>query len=293
MTPEAPIPPEPSAKPPRFFERVDWLAFGVTAFSALLVYWLTLAPEATLAKASIYIASAVYPGPSVPPGHPLWVAYAWLFTELVPFSNVAWRVNLCSAVAGALTCGLIALLVSRVGFFGVRNLATVKNLSAREQTSLRIICGLVAGLGFGFDGCLWPRAVIADPWPLSLLLIAVSLCLLTRFFFLPASRYPLYFVFFISALALVESQILAPILLSLILLIVLSDHKVGRDILVCTGICFWLTLSPWSEEKHDFLLGSDFWKYNGFDFCGSHLDQQFDGSRSHRHHPEDCSPSGK
>ena len=84
-----------------FFQKVDWLCFGITTFLALTVYLLTLAPDVTLENAGIYPTAAMFPSPSIPPGHPIWAVYGWLFVKLVPFSNIAWRLNLASAVAGS------------------------------------------------------------------------------------------------------------------------------------------------------------------------------------------------
>jgi hypothetical protein len=93
----------------RFFEKVDWLSFGLTTLLALTVYLLTLAPDVTLEYSGVFSTAAMYPSPSIPSGHPLWAVYGWLFTKIIPFYNIAWRLNMASAVAGALTCGLIAL----------------------------------------------------------------------------------------------------------------------------------------------------------------------------------------
>ena len=207
-----------------------------------MIYLFTLAPEVTLGHSGIYITDAMYPGPSIPPGHPVWAIYGWLFTELVPFSNAAWRVNLSSAVAGALTCGLLALMVSRVGFMAVEHFSSCKNLSPREQSSLRIICGGVAGLGFGLDASFWPKAVIADPWPLSLLLFSLALCLLTRWFFMPTKKFPLYLATFISGLTAAECPSLTPALLGLLLTVAMAGRQLGRDVLVFVTACLWILL---------------------------------------------------
>src|SRR5207244_3785689 len=95
------------------FRGADWLAFLVTALVMLAGYLLTLAPDLTLEDSGELAVAAQYAGVPHAPGYPLWTIYGWLFTKLLPFSNVAWRVAVSSAVAGALACGLIALLVSR------------------------------------------------------------------------------------------------------------------------------------------------------------------------------------
>src|ERR1700722_11902971 len=96
-----------------FFERTDWQSFWVTTVIMLAVYLFTLSPDIELDFSGIFVTGAMYAGVPHPPGFPLWTIYAHLFT-LLPYSNIAWRVSVSSAVAGAFACGLIALLVSRV-----------------------------------------------------------------------------------------------------------------------------------------------------------------------------------
>jgi Protein of unknown function (DUF2723) len=235
-------PPALPDEPLRFFQKTDLWSFGGTTLLVFMVYLFTLAPEVTLGHAGVYITDAMYPGPSIPPGNPVWAIYGWLFTKLVPFSNVAWRVNLSSAVAGALTCGLIALIVSRVGFMAVENLPSCRNLTPREQSFLRAVCGGVAGLGFGLDAGFWPKAVVADPWPLSLLLFSLALCLLTRWFFMPTKKFPLYLATFISGLTAAEYPSLTPAILGLLLTVAMTGRQLGRDVLVFVTICLWVLL---------------------------------------------------
>ncbi len=81
--------PKPLENPPEascFFQKVDWLSFGLTTILAFTVYLLTLAPEVTLEHSGIEATAAMYPSPSMPSGHPVWAIYGWLFIKLVPFS---------------------------------------------------------------------------------------------------------------------------------------------------------------------------------------------------------------
>src|SRR5262245_6198457 len=98
-----------------FFGRTDWVSFALATIIALAVYLYTLAPEVTLEWSGIQATGAKYGGSGPPPGSPLWTIYAWLFIQILPFSNIAWRISVSSAIAGALTCGTIALIVSRGG----------------------------------------------------------------------------------------------------------------------------------------------------------------------------------
>ena len=94
-----------------FFRPVDWLAFGITTLVVLLGYCLTISPDLTLEDCGELAVGSMYAGVPHPPGYPVWTLYTWLFTKLVPISNIAFRVALSSAFAAALSSGLLACLL--------------------------------------------------------------------------------------------------------------------------------------------------------------------------------------
>jgi len=205
----------------------------------LVIYLLTLSPEVNLGYSGFYSTAAMYPGVSIPPGHPLWAIYGWLFIKLLPISNIAWRLAVASAVAGALACGVIALMVSRVGVLAAQCVSRFQNLLPNEVKSLRVVCGCVAGLGFGFDGCFWCKTVVADTWPLSLLLFALTICLMTRWFFTPQSRRFLYAASLVLGLTFSESQALIPAAFGLPFLLAMGERKLGREIFFGSSFFLW------------------------------------------------------
>src|SRR5947207_3719403 len=122
-------PPPPAAvKPPPLFRRIDWISFGITTLLVFIGYLLTLAPDLTLEDSGELAVGSYYAGVPHPPGYPIWTIYTWLFTVLIPISNIAWRVALSSAVAGAFACGFLALLTSRSSSMileGIEGLKTI------------------------------------------------------------------------------------------------------------------------------------------------------------------------
>src|SRR3954468_7892085 len=117
-TPGAPSPapaPVPTPKPvtPPLFRKIDWVSFGLTTLLCFIGYYITLAPDLTLEDCGELAVGSFYAGVPHPPGYPVWTIYTWLFTQFLPISNIAFRVAVSSAVAGALGCGFIALMVSR------------------------------------------------------------------------------------------------------------------------------------------------------------------------------------
>src|SRR6266481_941836 len=170
------------------FQQVDWLSFGLATVLTLIVYLWTLAPEVTLEMSGMLSTAAKYGGVAHPPGFPLWTLYAWLFTRLLPFSNIAWRVAVSSAVAAALACGVIALMVSRGGWLLIDALTGLRRLAPKDQNLLCAVSGCVAALGFAFDGAFWRNAVIVETWALSLWFFALALCFLMQWIYAPTRK---------------------------------------------------------------------------------------------------------
>ncbi len=226
-----------NSQSPRFFGRTDWLSFGVTAVMVLAVYLFTLAPDVTLGSSGVFSVGAMYAGVPIPPGLPLWTIYAHLFT-LMPFSNVAWRVALSSAVAGAVTCGVIALMVSRGGTALVEAISLPGKIKLGELRGLRVVSSCVAGMAFGFDGGFWCTAVNADPWPLSLLLLAVVLCLLMRWLQKPCRWRYLYGASFVYGLAFTNSQILLAAALGLQFMVMVGYGRLIRETCMANSVLF-------------------------------------------------------
>src|SRR5689334_3345624 len=151
-----PIPPPKLVIPP-LFRRIDWLTFGITTLLVFVAYMLTLAPDLTLEDCGELAVASQYAGVPHPPGYPVWTIYSWLFT-LLPISNIAYRVALSSAFAGALSCGLVALMVSRGSSMIIEGIADLKNIERKWENALCLVAGLVAGLLIGFNGFMWSQA---------------------------------------------------------------------------------------------------------------------------------------
>src|ERR1051325_6334307 len=155
--PAAPV--TPAGPMPPLFRRTDWFTFGVTTLLVFLGYLYTLAPDLTLEDSGELATGSFYAGVPHPPGYPVWTIYSWFFT-LLPISNIAYRVALSSAVAGAISCGLVALMVSRGSSMMIEGIAELKNIDRRWENGLCIVSGFVAGMLIGVKGFMWCQAGI-------------------------------------------------------------------------------------------------------------------------------------
>ena len=164
------------------------MTFAVTALLVFIGYWWTLAPDLTLEDSGELAVASKYCGVPHPPGYPVWTIYTWLFQLLVPVSNIAYRVALSSAVAGAFACGMVALMVSRGSSMMMEGIAELKQMDRRWESALCVVSGFVAGMVIGFNGFMWSQAVIVEVYTLSVLSLSGVLVCLLRWIYAPHQR---------------------------------------------------------------------------------------------------------
>jgi hypothetical protein len=221
------------------------LSFGLTAAAALSVYLATMGPHISLEYSGYLSTVAAYAGVPHPPGYPVWTLYSWLFTRLLPFGNVAWRVAASSAVAAALACGLVALMVSRGGKLLGEGPARPRSGWLADRRLARVVCGYAAGMALGLSGALWPQAVVAETWALTTLLFAVVLCLLLRWTAAPQRRRSLYGACLAFGLVLTSNQELVVLTPAILAWVFLVDAKLGRDLALLTAA---VALGGWAAH---------------------------------------------
>ena len=162
--------------------RARWLPPASLGVVVLALYLCTLLP--TVGLADTFEFQVVVPRLAVahPTGYPLYVLLGKLFA-LLPLSNVAWRVNLASAVfATAAVLVLYALLV---------------------RLTAHWLPAFLAALAFAFSSTFWSQAVVAEVYTLHNLLVAAILYLLVlvgQDAILPPSRWRA--IFFLLGLSL-------------------------------------------------------------------------------------------
>ena len=140
------------------FNREDYAASAAVWLGAMIVYTLTLGPTITGDDSGQLISAAHTLGITHPPGYPLWCMLGKLFTLIVPFGSIAWRVGLLSAVLGAGAAAVVCLIVIRL---------------AKSR-----LAGCVAGLALAFSDEFWKQSTIAEVYTLNLFLIALCILIL-------------------------------------------------------------------------------------------------------------------
>jgi tetratricopeptide (TPR) repeat protein len=167
---------------------VELFCAGTVFLIALLLYSWTLAPTVTLTDSGELIVVARGLGIAHPPGVPLWIILAHL-ASLVPFGNIAVRINFSSALFAALACAMLTLAVAELTITA-SYLATSKRRKRGAQTKKTEESGVAhlivaapavgAGLLMAFSRTLWSYATITEVYALNTLLILVIFFLMLR-----------------------------------------------------------------------------------------------------------------
>ena len=227
-----------TTKLPPLFRNIDWITFGITTLLTFIGYWLTLAPQVTLEDSGELAVASMYAGVPHPPGYPVWTIYTWLFTVLFPVSNIAYRVGMSSAVAGALGCGIVGMLVSRGSSMIIEGIAELKTIQRSLENVLCIVAGFVAGMLLGFNGFMWSQAVIVEVYTLSVLSLAGVLVCLLRWIYAPHQRHYLYLAFFWFGICFNNHQSLLVVALGLEVAVIAVSSRLGRALLLWNTVVF-------------------------------------------------------
>jgi tetratricopeptide (TPR) repeat protein len=228
-------------KVPPLFRRIDWLVLAISFGIVWAAYLLTLAPEVTLEDSGELCTASFYAGIPHPPGYPFWAIYSWLWTAIVPFGNVAWRVELGESFAEAMACGLVGLLVSRGSSMLIEGIEELKSIDRKWENLICIVTGTVAGLMLGFDGFMWKESVVINrisifdvPW-----LMVVALCLL-RWIYAPHQRRYLYIAMFFFGVCATIHQTMLVAAMGIEVCIAAALPRLGRDLFLGNSIIYLL-----------------------------------------------------
>jgi tetratricopeptide (TPR) repeat protein len=239
--PQANIKPSAPARRavPPLFRRCDWLAMLIAFGLVWVTYMLTLAPELTLEDSGELCTGAFYAGIPHPPGYPVWTIYSWLWTVLLPFHNVAWRVEVGEATAAAFACGLVGLMVSRGSSMLMEGIEGLKGLTGKRETAICVVSGAVAGVLLGMGGVMWSESVAINrislfgvPW-----MMTVMLCML-RWIYAPHQRRYLYFAMFFFGICLTIHQTLLVGAMGIEAAVALCQPRLGRTFFLGNSVIF-------------------------------------------------------
>ncbi|NDJ86859.1 MAG: DUF2723 domain-containing protein [Chloroflexi bacterium] len=169
-----------------------------------------------------------YAGPLLalvhPTGQPLYVLLGKIWSELIPFGSIAWRMNLLAAVSAASGAAALGWFVYRI--YGSMTL------------------GFSAGLTLAFGATLWGQAVLADKYAFNVLLSAIIIGLALRWEQKPTNNRLLYALSGAFGLSLLHHRSLALFGIGISLMVIWHLRKGLWQNWQRTGICLGLVLVP-------------------------------------------------
>jgi tetratricopeptide (TPR) repeat protein len=245
----------PAAKPfsvkvPPLFRKIDWLVLAVVFGTVWIAYLFTLAPELTLEDSGELCTASYYAGIPHPPGYPFWAIYSWLWTVIVPFGNIAWRVEVGESFAAAMACGLVGFMVSRGSSMLIEGIDALKNLTRQWENIICVVTGIVAGLLLGFDRFMWKESVVINrislfdvPW-----IMVVAVCLF-RWIYAPQQKRYLYIGMFFFGVCATIHQTMLVAAMGIEVCIAVGLPRLGRDLFLGNSIVFVLGLIGMSTNK--------------------------------------------
>ena len=227
------------AKVAPLFRPMDWLVL-IACFAVIwTVYLLTLAPDLTLEDSGELCTASFYAGIPHPPGYPFWAIYSWLWTVIVPFGSVTWRVEVGESFAAAMACGLVGLMVSRGSSMLIEGIAELKEMNRKWESAICVVCGITAGLMLGFDNFMWKESVVINrisvfdvPW-----LMVVAVCLM-RWIYAPQQKRYLYIAMFFFGVCATIHQTMLCAAMGIEVAIAAAHPKLGRTFFLANSFFY-------------------------------------------------------
>jgi len=132
------------------FKRIDYIFGLLVFFTSFGVYLHTLTPTIGFHDSGELITVAWTLGIAHPPGYPLYTIFGKVFTTIIPIGNIAFRMNMESA--------LFASLAVMMVYFITRTLI---------PNPYSLIPSIVSSLILAFSLTFWEQAVIAEKYTLN------------------------------------------------------------------------------------------------------------------------------
>jgi len=244
---------------------------GIAFAVVWVVFFICLAPQVTIEDSGELCTASYYAGIPHPPGYPFWTIYTWLWTVLVPFKNIAWRVALAEASTAAFGCGVLALMVSRGSSMLMEGIEELKNMTGKWEGAICIVSGLAAGLMLAFGNSMWKQSVVINrislfgvPWMLFVL------AMIMRWIYAPHQRRYLFIAFFFLGICSTIHQTLTMAIMGIEIGVTARQPKLGRDMFFVNTVVYFLGLMAKGAHMAGVFDGTNpmvFRIFNGVGLC--------------------------
>ncbi|MFC2077155.1 DUF2723 domain-containing protein, partial [candidate division KSB1 bacterium] len=214
-----------------------WFVFPSLVFLATIIgYLVTISPTTSFWDCGEFITSSWILGVPHPPGTPFYILLGRVWALLPLGGEIAFRINLLSAVCSALAAALIVWIVAFV-------LGADSGDKKLSRNSFLIWCGgVTGGIYAAFSFTLWNNAIEAELYASAMLLMGLVLILTIlwgRGLGKPGNDRKMILILFLLGISIgnhLMSFLVAPAVFAYAYLL---DRKTGISLLV-TGVLFFL-----------------------------------------------------
>jgi len=146
-----------------FYNPIKMMIGLLVFFTTFLVYLFTLYPTIPFHDAGDMVTSAYLLGIPHPTGYPFFTLFGKLFITIIPYGNIAFRMNVLSS--------LFASLAVMMVYFITRTLI---------PNPYSLIPSIVASLILAFSPVFWEQAIIAEKYTLNALFFSLLIFILLK-----------------------------------------------------------------------------------------------------------------
>lgn len=169
------------------FNRQEEISFTQLTFShyliaifvflgAFFVYLKTLTPDIGFHDSGDMITSSFYLGICHPPGYPFYNLISKLFTMLIPIGNIAYKMNIFSALPASLAVMMVYFISLKIG--GREKIASQSTFYFFHFSP--ILPAVTAAFALCFAKTFWEQAVVAEKYTLNGLFLTLLIFLLIK-----------------------------------------------------------------------------------------------------------------
>ncbi|MEW6097191.1 MAG: DUF2723 domain-containing protein [bacterium] len=166
---------EPIALGP--FSPIDYAGGILVFFICWAVYLHTLTPTIGLHDSGDMITAAYVLGIPHSTGYPLYCLLGKLWMTILPIGNIAYRMNLASALCASLACVMVYFIILKVGSMKLE-VRSEENKSILHFSFL--IPAIVGALMLAFATTFWEQAVIAEKYTFNALFATLLIFILLK-----------------------------------------------------------------------------------------------------------------
>ncbi len=158
---------------------LQWLPGIFIFFISFKVYLATLTSTIALHDTGDMITSAYSLGIAHPPGYPLYALIGKLFCTL-PIANIAFRLNLFSALAASTTVMLLYFIILKITPLPNETRTTDSYKIKKTVEWIKIIPPTIGALLFAFTRTFWQQATFAEKYTLNICFTTLLIYILLK-----------------------------------------------------------------------------------------------------------------